>query len=58
MTARAVFAGAPSGDRKHWHGIDWAKCHGEVRRLQARIVKATKEGCCTDLWGQVSILFT
>lgn len=27
-----------------WHSIDWAKCHQTVRRLQARIVKATQEG--------------
>ncbi|MBN0997488.1 reverse transcriptase N-terminal domain-containing protein, partial [Pseudomonas aeruginosa] len=27
-----------------WHSIDWAACHREVRRLQARIVKATREG--------------
>ncbi|MDB5771006.1 MAG: reverse transcriptase [Burkholderia sp.] len=52
MTAKAVFAGAPSGDGGHWHGIDWARCHLEVKRLQARIVKATKEGC----WGKVKAL--
>lgn len=44
MTAKAVLAGAPSDTDRHWHGIDWAKCHLEVKRLQARIVKATKEG--------------
>ena len=27
-----------------WHGICWAHCHQRVRRLQARIVKATQEG--------------
>ncbi|EMX33407.1 N-terminal domain of reverse transcriptase family protein [Escherichia coli MP021552.8] len=27
----------------HWHNINWAKCRREVRRLQARIVKATQE---------------
>ena len=27
-----------------WHSIDWAKCNQEVRRLQTRIVKATREG--------------
>ncbi len=27
-----------------WHSIDWAKCYQTVRRLQARIVKATQEG--------------
>jgi RNA-directed DNA polymerase len=37
-------AGAPSRESVTWHSIDWAKCHREVRRLQARIVKATREG--------------
>ncbi len=27
-----------------WHGINWADVHRQVRRLQARIVKATQEG--------------
>lgn len=36
--------GAPSHQRMEWHDINWAKCHREVRRLQTRIVKATKEG--------------
>jgi RNA-directed DNA polymerase len=44
MTAQAYCAGAPSGEPKHWHGINWANCHREVRRLQARIVKAQQEG--------------
>ncbi|MGH8547757.1 MAG: reverse transcriptase N-terminal domain-containing protein, partial [Methylococcales bacterium] len=35
---------AASGLEVDWHGIDWAKCHQQVRRLQARIVKATQEG--------------
>lgn len=35
-----------------WHNIDWAKCHQYVRRLQVRIVKATKEG----RWGKVEAL--
>ncbi|MEX6853815.1 reverse transcriptase N-terminal domain-containing protein, partial [Pseudomonas aeruginosa] len=37
-------AGAPSHESVTWHSIDWAACHREVRRLQARIVKATREG--------------
>lgn len=52
MTTQEICAGAPSGDPRHWHGIDWAKCHREVRRLQARIVKATQEG----RWGRVKAL--
>jgi RNA-directed DNA polymerase len=27
-----------------WHQLDWTKIHGTVRRLQARIVKATQAG--------------
>ncbi len=33
---------APSGTT--WHGINWADVHRQVRRLQARIVKATQKG--------------
>lgn len=44
MTTQETCAGAPSHASVTWHGIDWAKCHREVRRLQARIVKATREG--------------
>ena len=43
-TQNIVCAGAPSRETVAWHSIDWAKCHREVRRLQARIVKATREG--------------
>ncbi len=32
-----------------WHDIDWKAVHHNVRRLQARIVKATKDG----KWGKV-----
>ncbi len=35
-----------------WHAIDWQKAHHHVRRLQARIVKATQEG----KWGKVKAL--
>lgn len=44
MTMQDIRVGASSRDTIYWHGIDWAKCHREVRRLQARIVKATQEG--------------
>jgi hypothetical protein len=40
-TQGIVCAGAPSHESVTWHGIDWARRHREVRRLQARIVKAT-----------------
>ena len=37
-------ADAPSHDVITWHAIDWRKAMRNVRRLQARIVKATKAG--------------
>ncbi|EIC4366424.1 reverse transcriptase N-terminal domain-containing protein [Salmonella enterica] len=44
MTTQKICAGAPSRGSVTWHSIDWAKCHREVRKLQARIVKAKREG--------------
>src|SRR5262245_50051447 len=41
MTATA---GAASREAVGWHQIDWGKANRIVRRLQARIVKATQEG--------------
>lgn len=35
-----------------WHDIEWRKVHQNVRRLQARIVQATKAG----RWGKVKAL--
>ena len=35
-----------------WHSIDWNQANQNVRRLQARIVKATQEG----RWGKVKAL--
>ena len=43
---------ASSGKAPHWDQIDWAKCERQVGRLQARIVKATREG----RWGKVKTL--
>ena len=43
---------ASSGKATHWDQIDWPKCERQVRRLQARIVKATREG----RWGKVKAL--
>ena len=37
-------AGATPSVPRDWHSIDWKKAHGNVRRLQARIVQATKAG--------------
>jgi RNA-directed DNA polymerase len=47
----------PTGAVSHlpeigWHAIDWQQAHREVRRLQARIVKATQAG----KWGKVKAL--
>ena len=35
--------GAPSHTGDEWHDIKWHKVHQNVRRLQARIVKATQQ---------------
>jgi RNA-directed DNA polymerase len=45
-------AGAVSNATMNWHDIEWEKVHRNVRRLQARIVKATQEG----RWGKVRAL--
>ena len=39
----AIAACAASGLEVAWHGINWAECYRQVRRLQARIVKAVQE---------------
>jgi RNA-directed DNA polymerase len=52
-TANAArVAGAASHPTVDWHAIDWQKAHRNVRRLQARIVKAIQEG----RWGKVKAL--
>ena len=51
MTA-ATAAGAASHEGVDWQAIDWPKAHALVRRLQARIVKATQAG----RWGKVKAL--
>jgi RNA-directed DNA polymerase len=45
-------AGAPADGTLNWHRIDWYQVQRTVRRLQARIVKATQEG----RWGKVKAL--
>jgi RNA-directed DNA polymerase len=45
-------AGAVSNATMNWHDIEWEKVHRNVRRLQARTVKATQEG----RWGKVKAL--
>jgi len=49
-TAQAV--GAVSSEAREWYATDWQAIHRNVRRLQARIVKAVKEG----RWGKVRAL--
>jgi RNA-directed DNA polymerase len=52
MTAVATLAGAPTYTAVDWPSIDWKGVNRTVRRLQARIVKAVKEG----RWGKVKAL--
>jgi RNA-directed DNA polymerase len=44
MSAVATPAGAVPNTTVDWHSIDWKKVQRTVRRLQARIVKAEREG--------------
>ena len=52
MTAEHPAGAASHEIVKGWHDIDWHAAHSNVRRLQARIVKATQEG----KWGKVKAL--
>src|ERR1700730_5202998 len=52
MSAAATLAGAAPDFVPGWHAIDWRKVWHNVRRLQARIVKALQEG----RWGKVRAL--
>jgi RNA-directed DNA polymerase len=52
MTRAATPAGAAPGHAPDWHSIDWKKVWRTVRRLQARIVKAVREG----RWNKVKAL--
>jgi RNA-directed DNA polymerase len=52
MSAAEMPAGAVPDRDPDWHSIDWKKVFDTVRRLQARIVKATREG----RWGKVKAL--
>src|ERR1700758_3248246 len=44
MSAAAMLAGAVPDHAIAWHSINWKKVYHTVRRLQARIVKAVREG--------------
>lgn len=52
MTAVATQAGAVPREVVDWHAINWHEFSYTVRRLQARIVKATQAG----RWGKVRAL--
>jgi len=43
---------APSHETISWDSLPWTRCRQNVKRLQARIVKATEEG----RWGKVKAL--
>ncbi len=49
-TAKTV--GAVSSEAAEWYAIDWQAIHQNVRRLQVRIVQATKAG----RWNKVKSL--
>jgi RNA-directed DNA polymerase len=52
MTAVATRTGALSDRPVAWQAIDWSAVHRQVRRLQARMVKAVQAG----RWGKVRAL--
>ena len=52
MSQAATLAGAAPGHSPDWHSINWKKVWRTVRRLQARIVKATRMG----RWNKVQAL--
>jgi RNA-directed DNA polymerase len=52
MTAVATLAGAPTYEAIDWNSVNWKEVNRNVRRLQARIVKAIEEG----RWGKVKAL--
>ena len=52
MTAVTTLTGALPDSSGAWHAIDWYAVHRNVRRLQARIVKAVQ----ARRWGKVRAL--
>ena len=52
MSAAEMLAGAAPDPTPDWHSIKWRKVWRTVRRLQARIVKAVREG----RWNKVQAL--
>ena len=49
MGAKAAGAGASSHTAQMWDQANWSHIEVEVKRLQVRIAKATREG----RWGKV-----
>jgi len=43
IAAKITVMGASPDKTTEWHQIDWRQCQSIVRKLQARIVKATQE---------------
>ena len=52
MSAAEMPAGAAPDLAPDWHPINWRAVYCNVRRLQARIVKAVREG----RWNKVKVL--
>ena len=52
MTSAAVLSLGASSAAPSWDAIHWRPIEEQVRRLQRRIAKATREGC----WGKVKAL--
>ena len=50
--AKATTAGAPSRSAQMWDQANWPHIEADVKRLQVRIAKATREG----RWGKVKAL--
>lgn len=52
MTSAAMLSLGASSTSANWDAIDWQPIEANVRRLQMRIAKATREG----RWGKVKAL--
>jgi hypothetical protein len=51
MTDMATYSGAFSGEKEIWSTIKWNRTYRNVRRLQARIVKAKQTVKPRPEWG-------
>src|SRR3990172_13229578 len=52
ITAKVTVMGASPDKTIEWHQVNWCQCQSIVRKLQARIVKATQE----KRWNKVRTL--